>query len=91
MVAPEARPQQLDRFLGKDLGDEYLFYDATGEQVHVLNATARKVYLMCDGSHTVEEMVRAFVAEYEIDEPTARADIDETVRRLEQLGLISLA
>jgi hypothetical protein len=91
MVAAETRPRQLDRFLGTDLMDEYVFYDAAGEQVHVLNATARRVYLMCDGSHTVEQMVQAFVAEYEIEEPTARADIDETLRRLEELGLVSLS
>ena len=91
MVAPETRPQQLDRFLGKDLEDEYVFYDAAGEQVHVLNSTARKIYLLCDGSHSVQEIARVLVAEYEIDESTAREDAVQTIQRLEALGLVSLS
>jgi len=31
---------------GKDGENEFVFYDAAGEQVHVLNATARRVYLL---------------------------------------------
>ena len=91
MVAPETQPQQLDRFLGKDLGDEYVFYDAAGEQVHVLNATARRIYLLCDGSHTVQQIAQALVADYGIDESTARDDAAETIQRLEALGLVSLS
>ena len=91
MVAPETRPMQTDRFLGKDLGDEYVFYDAEGEKVHVLNATARRIYVLCDGSHTVQEIVQALVADYGIEESMARDDAAETLRRFAELELVSLA
>jgi len=91
MLAPETRPRQLDRFLGKDLGDEYVFYDAEGEKVHVLNATARRIYLLCDGTHTLQEIVQALVADYGIAEPMARDDAVETLERFADLGLVSLA
>jgi len=91
MVAPETRPQRLDRFLGKDLGDEYVFYDAAGEQVHVLNATARQIYLLCDGSHTVQQIVQALVSDYGVDEATARDDAVRAIESLAALGLVSLS
>jgi len=89
-VAPETRPQQLDRFLGKDLGDEFVFYDAAGEQVHILNSTARKIYMLCDGSHTMQEIIQTLIADCEIDEATARGDADETIQNLAALGLVLL-
>lgn len=91
MVAPETRPQQVNRFLGRDLGDEYVFYDAGGEQVHVLNATARQIYLLCDGSHTVREIVQALASDYGLDESAAREDAVRAIESLATLGLVSLS
>jgi len=81
-MCPDDRPTQTDRYLVKDLNDELLFYDAAGEKVHILNASMRKIYLHCDGHHSVDDLVGILVAEYEVDEPTAKMD---TIRVLEQL------
>jgi hypothetical protein len=56
-----------------------------------LNGTARRIYLLCDGSHTLEEIVRAIVAEFSVEESTARSDAAETVQCLAELDLVSLA
>jgi PqqD family protein of HPr-rel-A system len=88
MVSLDSRPHATG-VLGKDLGDEYLFYDATHEQVHVLNATARAIYLLCDGKASVSEIVDRFGARFAVDGPTARRDVEETLERLRSLGLVA--
>jgi hypothetical protein len=40
------------------LGDEYAILDSAGEVVHVLNATAAAVWLLCDGAHDVAAIAR---------------------------------
>lgn len=91
MVGPEARPQRLDRYVGMDLGDEYIFYDSAGEQVHILNATARQIYLLCDGERTLQEIAGALASDYEIDESTAFDDTAEILNSLSGLDLVSLS
>ncbi len=81
-------PTRTETIPGKDLGDEYVFYDAAGDSVHVLNATARAVYILCDGTRSIEEVARAIAGEYDVDEQTALRDVRETVARLVELGLL---
>jgi len=88
MLTPECRPHPTRGILGKDLGDEYLFYDSAQERVHVLNATAREIYLLCDGRASVREIVRRFGAQFDVDDTTARRDVEETLDRLLALGLV---
>lgn len=80
---------RTERIPGKDLGDEYVFYDAAGDSVHVLNATARSVYLLCDGTRSIEEVARTIAGEYDVDEETALRDVKDTVARLVELGILS--
>ncbi|MBV7333612.1 PqqD family protein [Chloroflexi bacterium TSY] len=40
----------------KDLGTETLLYSAKFGAIHILNPTAKCIWEMCDGQHTMEEM-----------------------------------
>lgn len=91
MLSSDVRPRRLDTLRAKDLGDEFMFYDAAGDAVHVLNGTAREVYLLCDGRRRIEDIVRAVVERYEVDEATARGDVGEVIERLLGLGVLGLA
>lgn len=81
-------PAPSGTFEGRDLGDEYLFYDAERDLVHQLNATAREVYLLCDGSRSTEEVASAFAEMHDVDRPTAENDAREAIERLVELGVL---
>lgn len=74
---------------GRDLGDEYLIYDRPNDRVHVLNATAREILLLCDGGRTTDQIVAAVVEKYGVDEEIARHDTEQTLRELSDLGALS--
>ncbi len=80
-----------DAHKGTDLGDEFLFYDGGNDRVHVLNATAREIFLLFDGSRSEDEVVQVFAERHGLDEHQARGDVLETVRRLRDLGLLGAA
>jgi hypothetical protein len=73
---------------GRDGGDEYFIYDRSKDEVHVLNATARDIYLFCDGSRTPEQVAAAMAEKYGVDEATARRDTEVTLRELSELGVL---
>jgi hypothetical protein len=88
MTEDRTLPRRASGVQGKDLGDEFLFYDHGGDRVHVLNETARTIYMLCDGNRTVEQIVREFARTYELDDETAERDTRETITRLVECGLI---
>ncbi len=89
MATLDMQPRRLERLKGRDLGDEYIFYDSSGEKLHILNGTAREIYLLCDGSRTLSEVADSMKEMYEVDEETARSDVLDTVQQLIDLELLA--
>ena len=75
---------------GRDLGDEYLFYDHDRDPVRVLNGSAREIFLLCDGIRTVAEVAIAFSKRCGAEERVAREDAERIIGELADLDLLSL-
>jgi hypothetical protein len=86
----ESCPKHALDIRGRDLGDEYLFYDATGRRVHVLNHCARRVWIWCDGTRTVTELVDRVMETYSVEEGRAQKDVAGVIQDLLDLGLLTL-
>ena len=82
MLPDDARPRPTRTHHEKDLSGEYLFYDHGGDRVHVLNGTAREIYLLCDGTRTLVEIARSLGSKYDVSEATARGDVSAAVAEL---------
>ena len=91
MSDDRSRPRPLEEVSGTDLGDEYIFYDDQGDQVHVLNGTAREIYLQCDGNRTRQEIAASLCEKYEVDQATAESDVTEVINQLVELKLLTLS
>ena len=81
-------PKHTDAYNGRDLGDEYLFFNKEGDKLHVLNGTAREIYLLCDGTKPTEEIATAIAGLYEVAPEVALEDTREALWELTSLGLI---
>ena len=53
-----ARPVRKQGLIVQDIGRETLLYSAEGKVIHALNPTAKLVWELCDGTHTIEDMER---------------------------------
>ena len=73
---------------GRDLGDEYLIYDRDSDRVHVLNGTAREIFLLCDGKHNAQEIAAEVAKKYGVETSVALADIREVLQQLSDLGAL---
>ena len=88
MSTPSERPRPIDGVWGRDLGDEYVFYEQDGDKVHVLNGTAREIFLLLDGERTLEDVVAALGRRYDVDDETLARDVADTVAHLRRLRLL---
>ena len=81
-------PRPTERFRGTDLGDEFVFYDSANDRVHVLNSTAREIYLLCDGSRDERAISESFAGQFSDSTEEARRDALVVLRQLAELGLV---
>lgn len=91
MSTANGRPRPAEGVRGKDLGSEYIFYDEGIDKHHILNGTAREVFLLCDGSRTRDEVVREMLSNFEVDEATLRRDVSNIIEDLLKLKLLTVA
>ncbi|MDY6991836.1 MAG: PqqD family protein, partial [Pseudomonadota bacterium] len=57
---------------------EAMLHDPTAQKVYVLNPTAALIWSLCDGNHTVEQMVDAIHTQFS---QTTQADILQDVQQ----------
>ena len=75
--------------LETEVDGDISIYNPTTEQVTILNETASDVWLLCDGDHTADQIVSLLAASYEIPEADIREQVEETIARLHESGLLS--
>lgn len=68
--------------------DGFVAIDRPNERMHFLNGTAFFVYSLCDGTNTVEDIVRLAGTAYGLD-ASPGDEVDSALAMLEKEGLIS--
>lgn len=59
LIMNKIRPVRREGIFLQDIGREALLYSVRGKIFHVLNPTARLIWELCDGEHTIEDMEQA--------------------------------
>ena len=87
---PAARaPRRRDDLAARELEGEVLLYDSSGARAHALNATAARVWELCDGTRTLDEIVDGIREIFDVDKPTARRDVERLLVEFGQRGLLA--
>jgi hypothetical protein len=69
-------------------GDISLF-DAERNQVVVLNSTASDVWRLCDGEHSLDEIVALLASAYRTTPETIRDNVTSTIEQLVEEGFLT--
>ena len=72
------------------LDTEALVVDVKGGMLYPLNSVGARIWDLCDGARSVDEIVGVLAAEFEAPEPTIRADAIEFIERLADAKLVSI-
>jgi PqqD family protein of HPr-rel-A system len=73
----------------KLVSGDLVLYDPSNGDVHMLNATAARVFQLCDGSHTPEEMAKSLVESFDgVDYAQAYEDVKSALDTLEAKNLV---
>lgn len=72
------------------LDTEALVVDVKTGVLYPLNSVATRIWQLCDGERTLEDIVATLAAEFDTDETTIREDAQRFIDELANARLISL-
>ncbi len=75
----------------EQIEDEYVLYDPLAEDVKILNSTAYRVFCLCDGILSEEQIVDLIIQEFCPDKEMQNnvlLDVRECIEELLLLGLV---
>jgi methyltransferase-like protein len=81
-------PQRNDNLLERDLDDEIIVMSPEGNVLHTFEGSARFIWGMIDGTHTIEAILDGITEEYQVGTATARSDLEKFLAELQELSLI---
>jgi Coenzyme PQQ synthesis protein D (PqqD) len=85
---PASRPLRREGAAAVELDDNMALYDDVGQLLIMLNSSASVIWECCDGTMTVDDMVRELTATHPDDAAVIGEDVRQTVRKLLELGLV---
>lgn len=82
-----------NNFILREIAGEYLLVPVGAAAANfngliTLNETAYTIFQAMAEEHSAEELVQLVLTEYDVDADTARADVDEFVQQLRQIGAL---
>jgi len=80
-----------DEVLARSVGQETVLLDLETGIYYTLNSVAATVWAALERGHTAEQAVALVIERYEVDEDTARADIEELINELLNNNLLVVA
>lgn len=81
-------PRRKGELVQSGGSDGWTVYEPEMDSLHVLNASAKAIWELCDGSTSPSEMAVAVSELTGVSLAQAESDVEETIDRLRTAGLI---
>ena len=70
------------------VGREAILYDRRNGRAHVINDSAARIWDLCDGRASQEEITRAFAASYDMPESAVQDDVTRILTTFRELQVL---
>ena len=71
------------------VGQEAILYDRRHGRAHVINDAAARIWDLCDGNASTEEITSAFAAIYDLPAATVRDDVARILATFRELHVLN--
>jgi hypothetical protein len=89
MIKPESCPKRMDQVIAQKASNDFLLFNMDNGNYYSLNDIGSRIWELCDGTHSVSQLVVAIAAEYDAPAEVLEKDIVELLEGLESGKLIS--
>jgi hypothetical protein len=83
------KPVRSPEIIVKEVGSETLLYSNHAGAIHILNPTAKLIWQLCDGNHTLEDMKQKITSSFSVDAGyDIMKDIKQTLENFNEKQLL---
>lgn len=73
----------------QNIDGELVVLDKDNGQIHQLNTVASFIWQQIEAGSDVESIVKQLTESFDVDEPTAKADLDKVIQQFQTLELLN--
>ncbi len=84
-----ASPKKMDHLIQHYMDDEVLVYDPAVDRTHRLNVSATRIWELCDGARSLEDIARALTEQFEVEFEIALQDARIVLKQLKEEQLLT--
>lgn len=88
MIKLESHFRRKEQVLTQSVSDTQVLFDLDSGQYYSLNEVGGRLWQLCDGSHSVSEVISALCDEFEASPEMIESDVLELLRELECEALV---
>ncbi len=70
------------------VGQEAILYDRRHGRAHVINSSAARVWELCDGHASIDEIIHAFAESYNMPASAVNDDVASIITTFRTLGVL---
>ena len=89
MISLNCSPKRKDQVVAQKAATEFLLFNMDDGSYYSLNEVGSRIWELCDGKLTVEQLIATLAAEYDALESALETDVLELLEELKQGRLIS--
>jgi hypothetical protein len=89
MISRESCPKRMGQVIAQKASNDFLLFNMDDGNYYSLNDIGGRIWELCDGTHSVSELVVAVAAEYDAPAEVLEKDIVELLEGLQNGKLIS--
>jgi len=88
MMNRESCPKRMEQVIAQKASNDFLLFNMDDGNYYSLNDIGGRIWELCDGNHSVSQLVAAIAAEYDASAEVLEKDIVELVEGLQNGKLI---
>ena len=81
--------RKMNHLIQHDMDDEVLVYDPVVDRTHRLNVSATRIWELCDGTRSLEDIARVLTEQFEVEFETALQDARTVLEQLKEEQLLT--
>jgi PqqD family protein of HPr-rel-A system len=70
------------------VGNEAILHDRRNGRAHVVNESGARIWELCDGRASQDDIVRAFAAAYDLPASAVQADVEDILAKFRELRIL---
>lgn len=85
----QSQPQRKEQVICQKASNEFLLFNMQDGNYYSLNEVGQRIWELCDGSHTVMQVVDALASEFDAPRDLLTNDVVELLEQLQSGKLIA--